>query len=554
MNTRWKRIGQVVNVLFSSGLGYFVRELGLKWHLPFLKKLTPAGAPPSDLPVRLRKAMEELGGAYLKLGQFLALRPDLLPPAYCDEFKKLLDQVPPLPFATVKQVIETSLRAPIRMFFSSVDPNPVGSASIAQVHRATLKNGKQVVIKVQRPEAKEQFKADIEIMHYLAQKIEARFRDRAISPLTIVKEFERYTAQELNFVLEGRTIDRFVNYFAKSKTAIIPNVHWPATTNNILTMDYLDGIKLTDVLRNPEQYPRTLLAQRIADAGVDQVLRLGLFHADLHPGNILVMPGNRIGILDFGIVGMLTEDLIKQTLALYSALVAKNPAVVRAVLLRVGVPAPEADLDVFARDVERIVNGWYGTEAGQARVSEMLQELFESAVMHHIAMPVNLILLGKALVTLEGTCLALDPGFNLVQHTQSAVTQLLRAQRQPAALLNRFTKMSKQYTQLLAELPQQASDVLERVKRGSVSLTIHDTDIKHIGMDVNRSSNRLAYALIIASLLVSGALLIEVPPKIGTYSLFTLISLMFAGCLLLVLLVSVVREGTSPFDTHAERR
>ena len=552
MNNSWKRAGHVVNVLFRHGMGYFIHKLGLKWHLPFVRRLVPAGKPPSDLPVRLRKAMEELGGAYLKLGQFLALRPDLLPRKYCDEFKKLLDQVPPMPYEKVRQVIEANLKSSSKAFFSHIDAKPLGSASIAQVHLAKLKNGRSVVVKVQRPEAKERFDADIQIMNYLAQKLEKRFRGIAISPLTIVKEFERYTAQELNFVLEARNIDRFAKHFKSSKSVVIPEVYWPATTSQLLTMEHLDGKKLTDVLAQPDHQQRKLLAQHIADAAFEQILKLGLFHADLHPGNIMVLPGNRVGLLDFGIVGALNEELIRQTVSLYTALINKDTTTVTKTLLKVGMPASDADIDDLARDVERIVNEWYGTELGQARVTQMLQALFESAVQHRIAMPVSLILLGKALVTMEGTCLALDPQFNFVGYSQPKITQLLKEHRHPKAVLNRFTKLSKQYAELIADLPQQASAALERVKRGTIDLNIKETDVKHLGMDLNRSSNRLSYSLIIAALLIAGAILVDVPPKLGAYSVFTVMGLFFAACLLLMLLVSVIREGHEPFDPHKD--
>jgi ubiquinone biosynthesis protein len=550
MNTSWKRAGRVVNVLFRHGLGYFVHELGLKWHLPFFKKLAPRGKPPTDLPARLRKAMEELGGTYLKLGQFLALRPDLLPRQYCDEFRKLLDTVPPMPFAKVQHVIEQQLKGSLKNYFSRIDAQPLGSASIAQVHRAQMKTGKDVVIKVQRPDAKERFAADIQIMQYLAHKMEKRFRDKALSPTTIVKEFERYTAQELNFVLEGRTIDRFAQHFAQSKTVVIPRVYWPATSSQLLVMDLLEGVKLTEVLKKKNPAQHTLLAHRIADASFEQILKLGVFHADLHPGNIIVLPGNKIGLLDFGIVGALNETLLKDTVTIYSALVNKDAPTVTKVLLRVGVPSAEADLEGLRVDTERIVNEWYGSELGQARVTHMLQALFESAVQHGITMPTGLILLGKAMVTVEGTCLALDPKFNFVEYSSPRVLQLLKDYRHPKAVLGRFTKLSKQYLELIADLPQQASDALDRVKRGTIDLNLKETDVKHLGMDLNRSSNRLAYSLIIAALLLSGAILIDVPPKIGAYSVFTILGLGFAACLLMVLLVSVWREGMAPFDPH----
>jgi ubiquinone biosynthesis protein len=553
MNHTIARAGYVVNVLFRNGLGYFVHELGLKWHLPFFKKLAPAGKSPPDLPSRLRKAMEELGGAYLKLGQFLALRPDLLPKAYCDEFKKLLDKVHPMPFSKVQNVLETSLKAKTSAFFSHIDPSPIGSASVAQVHKARLKDGRSVVVKVQRPEAKEQFASDIHLMYYFARKIEKRFHDMAVLPVTIVKEFERYTAQELNFVYEARTIDRFYQHF-KGTNVVIPRVHWASTTANVLTMDLLDGSKLTEFIKHAKPAQRKALAKTIADSAFEQVLDLGLFHADLHPGNILVLGSNKIGLLDFGIVGALDEELINKTVQLYAGLVDRDITSITNILMKAGIPSSETNTEDLKLDIERIVNAWYGTELSQTRVTHMMQALFESAVEHKIAMPAGFVLLGKALVTVEGTCLALDPEFNFVEYSQPRIVRLMKKHKSPKMLVKKFTKLSRQYGDIIAGLPQQTADALERLKRGAIDLNIKETDIKHLGMDLNKSSNRLAYSMIIAALLISAAMLIDVPPKIGSYSIFTIVGLFFATVVLMAFVVSVWREGAAPFDLHQEGR
>ncbi|MEM4254386.1 MAG: AarF/ABC1/UbiB kinase family protein [Candidatus Woesearchaeota archaeon] len=551
MNHTIARAGQVVNVLFRNGLSYFVHELGLKWHLPFFKKIAPKGKSPPDLPARLRKTMEELGGAYLKFGQYLSLRPDLLPKEYCNEFKKLLDKVPPMPYTKVQHVIETNLKAPIKTFFSHFDTHPIGSASIAQVHKAKLKNGKNVVVKVQRPEAKAQFSADIQIMYYFARKIEKRFPDAAINPVTLVREFERYTAQEFNFVYEARTIDRFYQHFKGTKV-VIPQVRWGSTTSQVLTMDFLDGIPLTEFAKTATKAQSKTLAKTIANASFEQVFELGLFHADMHPGNILVLPGNRIGLLDFGIVGTLNDELLRTTAKLYAALVDKDITAITEILLKSGIPSPDTNLEDLKVDIEQIINAWYGTELGQARVTQMMQALFESAVQHKITMPSGFVLFGKALATVEGTCLSLDPEFNFVEFSQPKIMRLLKEHKKPKALLKSFTNLSKKYGELLAGLPKQTTEALERLKKGSIDLNIRETDIKHLGMDLNRSSNRLAYAMIIAALLISAAMLIDVPPKIGNYSAFTIIGLFLATIFLIALVVSVWREGTAPFDPHRE--
>ncbi len=554
MNSTISRASRVVNVLFKNGMGYFVHELGLKWHLPLLSKLSPRGKPPADLPARMRKAMEELGGAYLKLGQFLSLRPDLLPAVYCDEFRKLLDKVPPMPFQKVQHILETELKGSTKTFFSHIDPAPLGSASVAQVHKAKLKNNRNVVVKVQRPEAREQFNADINILYYIARKLEKRFPMLTVSPATIVKEFERYTAQELNFVIEARYIDRFYQHFEGSKTVVIPKVHWPSTTSQVLTMDLLEGEKLTDVISRATKQQRKILAKNVADASFDQVLKLGLFHADLHPGNIIVLPGNKIGLIDFGIVGNLDEKLVGQTAQLYAGLVEKNTKAITEVLLKAGHVEQGADLDNFKTEVEGIVNGWYGTELGKERVTRMMQMLFESAIKNGIRMPVNFILLGKALVTVEGTCITLDPEFNFVEYSQPKIIKLLKQYKRPKMLVKRFASLSRKYGETLVGLPQQAADALERVKAGTIDLRIKETDVKHLGMDLNRSSNRLSYAMIIAALLISAAMLIDVPPKLGSYSLFTILGLFLALIVMTSFVVSVWREGASPFDPHNELR
>lgn len=537
-----KRISHIVNVLFKHGLGYFIQELGLKWHLPFTKQLKRHKVPPKDLPIRLRKIFEELGGSFIKLGQLLSLRPDLVPREYCDEFKKLLDRVPPMPFSKVREVVEKSIGRKISDVFSEFEHKPIGSASIAQVHKAKLKSGKSVVVKVKRENIDDIFTADIHIMHYIASKIERKFAHRTVSPKLIVDEFEKYTKRELKFILEARNINRFYDHFKKSKTVVVPQVFWQYTTDEVLIMDFLDGEKLSKIIEDKNKYPKKLLASRIVDTVFSQIMELGLFHADLHPGNVLIMKGNKIGLLDFGITGMLNEELREQGLKLHVALINKDPIAVTRIILKVGDAMPDADIENFKLEVEKIVNEWYDTELKQVRITRMMQRLFESAVQHKIKMPADLVLLAKALVTAEATACVLDPKFNFVTWAEPRVIKLLKKRHHPKQALERFAKRSRKLADVFSQIPEETLEMLENIKKGRIFLDIDDTDVKRLGTDINTSSNRVSYAMIIAALLVSGALLIDIKPLIGKFSVYTFVALIFAAIILISLLVSIWRE------------
>lgn len=545
--TSLRRVSHVVNVLTKHGLGHFVQSYGLSKHLPFLKRFTIETSRKEDIPVRLRKSMEELGGAYIKLGQLLSLRPDLVPPTWCDEFKKLLDKTPPVRYEQIKPIIEKELGKPINKLFSKFERKPIGSASIAQVHLATLKSGQKVVVKVQRPHTREKFESDITLLYYLARKIDKYITDHA-SPLDVIEEFERYTKRELDFTNEARHADKFYKNFRSFKKIEIPKVYWHYTKPKVLVTQYIKGEKLSEAKLKKNQKPK--IAKIIADSVFKQALEDGFFHADMHPGNIIVLPKNRIALLDFGIVSELDPTLRKLELDMYIAIVNKDVRQVTRVLLKEGLPTEETDLQAFAIDCENILEEWYGTELKAARITSMMHHLFNNCVAHKIKMPTNLILFGKGMLTAEGTCLYVDPDFDFLTFSRPKVAKLLKKQKKPAKVIKTFMDKSKDFAIKLADLPDEVLDVLEKVKHGAVKIDMAYTDVRHVGMDINRSSNRLAYAMVIAALIVAGALLINIKPALYEYSVFTIVSLIGAFILLIMLFVSVLREGSLRRDPH----
>ncbi|MBW2986234.1 AarF/ABC1/UbiB kinase family protein, partial [Candidatus Woesearchaeota archaeon] len=541
---------KVINVLAKQGLGYFIQEYGLKWHLPFHKRIKNYEKGDS-IPVRLRKSMEELGGAYVKLGQLLSLRPDLVPQEYCDEFSKLLDKMPAFRYETARKEIEDELGAPLKKIFKSFDKTPIGSASISQVHRAVLKDGKKVVVKIQRPHVRKQFESDIQILYYLAHKVDKYFKNSTVSPLLIIKEFERYTKEELNFVIEADHIEQFYDIFKRNKQFVVPKIYPKYTTNKILVMDYIHGTKLAEIKDDISAKAKKEIIKNLSDAVFTQVLQKGLFHADLHPGNILILPGRKIALLDFGIIGRLDAALKQHTIDMIVAMVNQNSREVSRILLKIGMPTEQTNIESFELAVDNVIRQW--SSASSMRATHVLHRLFNICIKNYIRMPPDLVLFAKALVTAEGTCVQLDPQFNFVEYAKPKIVQILKKEARPSAVIKRFLKKSMQAGDSLSEIPERAVDLLEKFKREPIKLDISDTDIGHLGRSIGFGSNKLAYAILAAALLLSGAMLIELKPKLFGYSIFSIFALTFAVMLIGVLTGSMIREKFLPYGLIKRR-
>lgn len=540
---KFKRGSQVTRALVRNGLGWAVQYYGLRKHLPFLNKIFFKKGDSSDLPVKLRKSLEDLGGAFVKLGQMLSLREDLIPGEYCNEFRKLLDDVPAMPVRSVKKVVEAELGRSCNELFSSFDNKPLGSASIAQVHKAVLKSGKTVVVKVQRPRVEQIMKDDVELLYALARRLEHRFEGR-ISPMRIVDEFERYTSQELDFMHEAANVDAFHKGYVGRTDVKIPRVHWNYTTKKILMMDYIDGKKLSGAkVKNG-----ALLAKKLIDNVLFQVFTLGKFHADLHPGNILLCKRNTLGFLDFGIVGDLTPDVREKGVALWMGMVNGDlDAIVRA-LEDAGFPDGKTNVEEFRRAVYTALRQWQQDHS--RRPSRVLRALFETSVKYHIRLPVDLVLLGKAFLTVEGTSAMLDPSFDFYGYARKEAQRMAKERLRPDLVASRVASKSKELAEVLYRIPKETLHLLDHVKHGKVLIDLDDTDIKHLGMDINKSSNRLSYAMLVAALAVTGAMTINIGPGIGGFSFISIVFFALAFFFMWPLIVSILHEGHPLYDPH----
>ncbi|MBI2565158.1 AarF/ABC1/UbiB kinase family protein [Candidatus Woesearchaeota archaeon] len=542
-----KRTTQIVRVLWKHGLGKIIYDVGLKSHLPFTKKVPlKVYDLPKDLPDKIRAVFEELGGAFIKLGQLLSVRPDLVPHEYTDALRSLRDNLPPVSFEQIRKVIEEDFGKRVEDLFAGFDTKPLGSASIAQVYKALLHNKKHVVVKIKRPNAKRDFESDIDIMYFIAHRLEKYYKDH-ISPLMIVKEFERYTKNELDLLFEGRNIDRFYHSFEGDERVVIPKLYWQYSTNNVLTMEHIKGIKLKDILKYKD-FDKKKIAQTIVDVSISQVFDHGIFHADLHPGNILVLESNKIAMLDFGIVGTLTRKQKIDGLNLFVAVINRDIDEIMKILVSFATPSEKTSLSALQQDVEGILNEWY--DAKNARITQIMYFIINTCVKNKMSVPVDIVLYGKSFMTVEGTCVELVPGFNFIEAARPKMLEVLKREKSPRKIVQQFVKKSREIADSLSELPREAFELIEKIKSGRLTFDFKDADIRHLGMDINLSSNRLSYAIVIAALVIAGALFVDLPPKYAGYSFFTIICLSIATLFLISLGISIFIEGRTPYDRH----
>lgn len=547
-----QRVSYVVKALIKAGYRSLVSQLNLRMHLPFMHR-NGRVAKKITTPVRVRRLLEDLGGAYVKLGQLLSLRPDLVPQAYSDEFKKLQDNVQPFPFHIAKRVIRDSLGKEPGTVFKSLRKTPLGSASIAQVHEAVLKTGEQVVVKVQRPNIKKKFELDIDVMQYVAQRMEKYMKHLAFSPLQVIKEFEKYTKEELNFTVEGRHIQQFHKDLNNKKYAKIPHYYEELSSSKILVMEKLEGVKLSTILKQKKKVDKHRIALHLFHLALRQIYMGDIFHADLHPGNIIVMKRGKIGLIDFGITGSLTPELREQGIRMYVALIDKDADEVYNSLMSMALVDENVDKEAFQREVTTIIDQWHGQSLKDARITHTLHLLLNSGRKFGIHMPVDMIILGKALVTLEGTAVALYPEFNFVEESKPYIIELLKEPFRMRVNMKRLLKSSFALRDYLRKFPQQAMSTLEAIEEGRFKIDIEDSDIQYLGESIDISSDRISLALVSASFVIAGSLIlgVDVGPKYLGYPVLALISFGIAFLVVFILFIVLLQKVRFKYDKNA---
>jgi ubiquinone biosynthesis protein len=533
------RFNKIMFILTSQGFGYlFDRTKFLK------KKQVKEHANPK----RLRKTLEKLGPTFIKLGQILSVRPDLLPKEYIKELGSLQDEVPQFPFEKAEKTIEKELRKPINKLFKDFNKEPIASASISQVYKAKLPNNKIVAVKVQRPDVKETMKTDIEIMTYVAKLLEKHFKKlKKYSPVGIVEEFKDWTHDELDFKIEAKNAKRFRKNFRGYDNVKIPKVYDNYSSKHVLTLEFIDGIELHKLnkIKHKKGYNIKEIMKNGFDAILTQVFIHGFFHADPHPGNILVLEGNKIGFIDFGIVGHFDNYLKQKSMELfYHVMQCDIDSIVDTFLEMGAVGADKTDINAFREDVNKIIEPLKNHTLKETKFTHILEEILDLALEHHIKPPVDLALFGKTIVELEGIGLEYVPNFKLIDNARPFIEKLIKKNIKISKMVKDLMKNVAKYGKLFKELPDQLSSALRKIQSGTVKVDIEDTDIKRLATDIDKSSNRLTYGLIITAFLITGALLVTVgEPVFYGFPVPSILCFIVAFIFAIMLFTSIEQEG-----------
>ncbi|MBI4498067.1 MAG: AarF/ABC1/UbiB kinase family protein [Chloroflexi bacterium] len=544
------RYRQLADTLARHGLGYLVGVLGLERLIPFHRGLLghPRREEPYTRPEHVRMALEDLGATFIKLGQILSTRADLLPPDYQAELAKLQDAAPPVPSEAIQEVLVEELGRPLAAVFSSFDPAPLAAASIGQAHAATLPDGTEVVVKVRRPGVVEQIEEDLEILQNLAAVASRRWEQAGEYDLVgLAQEFAQTLRAELDYIQEGRSAERFAANFAGDPNVHVPRIVWEATTSRVLTLERVRGIKISEVAAlDAAGIDRKALAERSARILLKMVFEDGFFHADPHPGNFFIEPGGRIGLIDFGMVGTVDERTQEQLVGLLLAITSQDADRLVDAFLDLGIARGRVDRSLLRQDLEHLVSRYYGRPLGEIAIGPLLSESQAVARHHHLHLPANLALLIKTIVMSEGLGARLDPSFNLAMVLAPYAQRLLLRQYSPLLWARRMGHASLEAARLGVELPQQARRLMRDLERGGLEVGVRLTEFELLAARLERLANRIVLGIVTAAFIIGLAVLMAVYHPFGPepwLGVFFAVGFLAALALGAYLAWSILRSG-----------
>jgi ubiquinone biosynthesis protein len=510
------RLHEITTVLIRHGLGDFVQRIGIAGVLERAGRILHWGEASEsvklDPPQRIRMALEELGPTFIKLGQVMATRVDLFPPSWIAEFEKLHAQVPAASFDEVLPELEKALgRSPFEVF-RDLETTAFAAASIAQVHRAHLQDGTPVVLKVRRPGVRAKIEADLRLLRRVAELVEAEMPEaRRYRPVEIAAQFARSLEREMDFATETRNIERFAKNFAGDPHIVIPKVYPEWTSDALLVQERVEGISATD----PEAVSaagldRKTLAERGTQFFLKQILIHGFFHADPHPGNVFYLPGHRMVIIDFGMVGRLSPQRRRQVIDLLAGLVRMAEEPMLDVLLDWAGDAYVDDVRLAA-DVNELVFEFEDVPLKNIRIGNVIRDFSAIVREHSIVLPSDLSMMFKALITLEGLGRQYDPDVHIIDHLAPLLRSALDERYQPAELLRRGQGALSGFLNLVSSVPRDFAKLLREARRGKTRIDLDLKRLDHVGSQMERTFDRVTMGIMTASLVIGSAIVMTVP-------------------------------------------
>ncbi len=538
------RYRQILTILFKYGFGHIIEALNIDQYLEIGLKMISRDKPPQLEPLtppqRTRLLFEELGPTFIKFGQILSTRPDLIPLEFIFELEKLQDNVPEFPFSDVEKTVAKAFGDKENPF-ASMEKDPIASASIGQVHLAKLKTGERVAVKIQRPDIRKNITVDLEIMNHLATLMERHIEDLSFfRPVKIVEEFAETLEKEMNYTLEASNMERVARQFMFDSTIHIPKVYLDKTTDTVLTMEYIQGIKISDInLLDEHGMDRKILTRRGADLILKQVFEYGFFHADLHPGNLFVLPDNVLGPVDFGMMGFMDRRAREVFIDLIASVVTENPSATCHYLLELTEYDDEPDMRFLERDISTFIAQYLTKALKHINMGRLLQDLLKITARHKLRLYPDTFLMMKSFAAVEGVAQKLDPDFDMVGYAAPFIKKKKMERMSLSRVAQDLSSLSVESLQLLQEIPRDSIAIIRQARKGKFVLGFDIQKLEKILGDYCRENHKRSVSMIISSLIIASSLLLSLKasPQIFGLSLFGMVAIVCAVVLWLWLFI-----------------
>jgi ubiquinone biosynthesis protein len=523
------RYRQILTILFKYGFGNIIEALNIDQYLEIGLKMISrskhARVERLTQPQRTRLLFEELGPTFIKFGQVLSTRPDLIPLKFIFELEKLQDDVPKFPFAKVQTILEKEFGAE-KNPFASMEEDPFASASIGQVHLARLKTGEQVAVKIQRPGLRKLIQVDLEIMNHLATLMERHIEDLSFfRPVKIVEEFAETLDKEMDYTLEASNMERVAQQFLFDSTIHIPKVYLDRSTEIVLTMEYIQGIKISDITAlEAAGMDRKALTRQGADLILKQVFEYGFFHADLHPGNLFVLPNNVLGPVDFGMMGFMDRRAREVFVDLIASVVGEKPSATCHYLLELTEYDEEPDMRFLERDISTFISQYLTKALKHINVGRLLQDLLKITAKHKLRLYPDTFLMMKSFAAVEGVAQRLDPEFDMIGYAAPFIKQKKMERISLSRISEDISSLSLESLQMLQDVPRDSISIIRQARKGKFILGFDVQRLEKIIGAYRRESHKLSVSIIISALIIAASLLLsfKVPPQIFGISILGL--------------------------------
>ena len=509
------RYRDIATAFTKNGFGYFVRELGLDRVFSLPRRLLvnrDQNLEDKTVGERIRQFLEDLGPTFIKVGQLASTRPDLIPKDIRMELSKLQDHISPVPFEQVRKIIEDELEGEMEELFYSFEESPLGVASIGQVHEAVLPTGEKVAVKVQRPNVGKQVHIDLEILHEMAERAEKRLDwAKRYQVVDVVEEFKKSITSELDYEHEGRNADLMAKQFEDDPQVYIPEIYWDYTTKKVLTMEYVEGIKLNDQEGLAQaQCDNKWLAEKLVQAIFYQMFEDGYFHADPHIGNFFALPEeNGIAFMDFGLVGRLSKDMQRNLASIVIAMTSQDTKKMTRAMKRMGVVPADIDEHEWEGDVDQVLIKYYDGPFSEISLGQSITDMFQIAHKHQIEVPSDFTLIGKTMLTLEGVVAQLDPDFSIITAAEPFGRKLIRDKYHPKRFAKEIYDQVDEYADVIEEMPEIVRELTALAKERKIPVELRIPALNYILSKMDRVSNLLSFSIILLafSLIMTGIII-----------------------------------------------